>query len=111
MATIIVRPSKVQQGRSAYQRLFVTLASASWGGGTTFTVSGVSGVSKVGQIVNSATQAFVIITTTAVPVGHAPQTLTVSDGTNSGTTSVAPVAPTRRKWFPGLDRRRRTTDQ
>jgi hypothetical protein len=103
VATIIVRPSKIQQGRSAYQRIFLTLASASWSGGTTFVLSGVAGVTKVGQIVGSATQAYVVVTTT----GSATGTLTVSDGTNTGTTVVAQVAPTRRKWFPGMDWRRR----
>jgi hypothetical protein len=112
MATIIVRPSRVQQGRSASQRLFLTLANAGWSdGGTTFTISGVSGVSKVGQIVDSPTQAYVVITTTGAPLGHTAQTLTVSDGTNTGTTSVAPVAPTRHRWFPGLNRRQRRLNE
>jgi hypothetical protein len=103
LATLTVRPSKVQQARTTYQRLFVTLASASWSGGTTFTLSGVSGVTKIGQIIDSATQAYIIITTT----GSAAGTLTVSDGTNTGTTSITAVAPTYRRWFAGLDQRRR----
>jgi hypothetical protein len=107
MATILVRPSKVQPNRSAYQTLTLTLASAGWSGGTTFTLSGVSGVTKIGQVVDSSGLAKVVITT----AGSGAGTLTVSDGTNSGTTSVTPVAPTYRRWFPGLDRRRRNIDQ
>lgn len=106
MSTLIVRPSKIQQNRSAYQRIFVTLSTASWSGGTTFSISGVTGVTKVGQIVDSATQAYVIVTTT----GSAAGTLTVSDGTNTGTTVVGPIAPTRRRWFPGLNRFRERLD-
>ncbi len=100
MATIIVRPSKVPQGIHAKQKLFVTLASANWDGSTVFTVSGVTGVSKVGQSVHNATQAHVYITTTTA--AKSTQTLTVSDGTNSGTTSVTRIAPARYKWFRPL---------
>ena len=105
MAIITVRPSKVQAGRSAYQRLFLTLAAASWTGGTTFTISRVSGVTKVGQIVEGGAQAYVVITTTTAAL--TPQILTVSDGTNSGTVIVGPVAPTHRRWFSRLDHRNR----
>lgn len=100
MATLIVRPSKIQAGRSANQRIFVTLAGATWTSGTTFTISGVTGVTKIGQNVDSPTQALITITTTTATLTS--QTLTVSDGTNTGTTTICPVAPTHRKWFPGL---------
>jgi hypothetical protein len=106
VATIIVRPSRIQAGRSALQRLFVTLPAAGWTGGTTFSVSGVSGVTKVSQIVDNSTQAYIAITTTSSSTG----TLTVSDGTNSGTTTVTQIAPTRRRWFPGLNRYRERLD-
>jgi hypothetical protein len=98
-AVFTVRPSQVRQNCGQLQRLFVTFASAAWDGSTLFTLSGVDGVTKAGQIVTSATQAYVLITTTAVPVGTPAQALTVSDGTNSGTTSVCPTAPTRRRYF------------
>ena len=79
MSTITVRPSQVQANRSSLQRLFCTLAGAGWTSGTTFTISGVSGVIKVSQIVDSATQAYVVITT----AGSGAGTLTVSDGTHT----------------------------
>ena len=63
-------------------------------------------MTKVTQNVVSPTQAYIALTTTGATLS-AIQTLTVSDGTNSGTTKVGPVAPTYRRWFPGLDRRRR----
>jgi hypothetical protein len=103
MSTIIVKPSKIQQNRSAYQRLFLTLDGADWTDESVFSISGVAGVTLVGQIVDSESQAYVIVKTT----GSAAGTLTVSDGTFSGTTTVGPIAPTYRRWFPGLDRRRR----
>ncbi len=106
MSTIIVRPTKLQSGRSALQRIFVTLSTATWSGSTTFTLSGVSGVTKVATIVDSPTQAFIAVTTTSSGVG----TLTISDGTNSGTTLITPIAPTRRRWFPGLNRYRERLD-
>ena len=99
MATIIVRPSAVQVGRSANQTLTLTGTGTSWSGGTTFTLSGVSGVTKVGQIVDSATLAKVVITTTTATGTH---TLTVSDGTNTGTTVVKQIAANRRRWFKKL---------
>ena len=83
MSTIIVRPTKLQAGRSALQRIFVTLSTATWSGSTTFTLSGVSGVTQIAAIVDSPTVAFIAITTT----GSATGTLTISDGTNSGTTT------------------------
>jgi hypothetical protein len=104
--TITVRPTKLQANRSALQRIFVTLSTATWSGSTTFTLSGVSGVTKVATNVDSPTQAFIAITTTGSAIG----TLTISDGTNTGTTLITPIAPTRRRWFPGLDRRRRFED-
>ena len=84
--------------------MFCTLATAGWTSGTTFTISGVVGVTLVSQTVDNATQAYLVVTTTTVALGSA-QTLTISDGTNSGTTSVAPIAPTHRRYFPGLFRR------
>jgi hypothetical protein len=96
-AVFIVWPSQIQPGRSAYQRVFVTFAAAAWDGGTVFLLSGVSGVAKVGQIVDSPTQAYIVITTSAA-AAKSTQTLTVSDGTNGGTTLVTPIAPTRRRW-------------
>ncbi len=104
MSTITVRPSKIQQNRSAYQRLFLTLSGADWTDESVFSISGVDGVTLVGQIVDNESQAYVIITT----AGSATGTLTVSDGTYSGTTTVAAIAPTYRRWFAGLDRRRLT---
>ncbi len=99
MSIILVRPSRVQVGRSANQSLNLTLANAGWTSGTIFTISGVSGATKVTQIVQSGGFAKVVITTTTATGSG---TLTVSDGTNSGTTIVTQIAANRRKWHPGL---------
>jgi hypothetical protein len=102
MSMIIVKPSYVQQNRSDYQRLFLTLDGADWTDESIFSISGVTGVTLVGQIVDNESQAYVIVTT----VGSAAGTLTVSDGTYSGTTTVAALAPARQKWFRRLRSRR-----
>jgi len=99
VATILVRPSKVQANRSAAQSLTLTLSGAGWvQGTTTFTLSGVAGAAEVASNVNASGSAKISITTTTA----GPGTLTVSDGTNSGTTSVTAVASNKRRWFPGL---------
>lgn len=98
MATITVRPSRIQPGMHVLQKLFCTLAAANWTTDTTFAISGASGVTKVSQNVVSPTQAYVVITTTTAPK-KSTQTLTVSDGTNGGTTSITPIAPARGHWF------------
>lgn len=69
--------------------------------GTTFTLSGVSGVTKLGQIVASNTAADIQLTT-----GSTTGTLTVtaSDGSGTATVNVAKL-PVAKRWFPGLLRR------
>ena len=100
MATILVRPSKIQAGRSANQALTLTLAGAGWvQGTTTFSLSGVSGVTLSTSIVNETGLARLMLTTTTAGAGG---TLTVSDGTNSGATNVTAIAPTYRRWFRGI---------
>ena len=57
----------------------------SWGSGTTFTVSGVSGTTKSSQSVTDGTHATVTVAT-----GSTTGTLTISDGTASATFLVSP---------------------
>lgn len=61
----------------------LTGTSTAWTGGTTFTVSGVTGVSKTAQNVASGTSATITLTT-----GSSTGTLTISDGTISTTVTV-----------------------
>jgi hypothetical protein len=105
VATILVRPSRIPRFHGGPLTLTLTLTGAGWtGGGTTFTISGVANVTKVGQIVDSGGVAKLVVTT-----GAGLGTLTVSDGTNSGTTTVARMAGSRGRWFPGLSWTRRRT--
>ena len=54
MATIQIRPSKIQVNSSRHQAVNLTLAGAGWSsGGTTFTVSGLDDVTKIAQVVGS----------------------------------------------------------
>lgn len=71
--------------------LSLTGSGTSWGGGTTFTISGVSGWAKVSQNITSTTAATVVVSCpgTATPPSGATGTLSVSDGTNTGTISIA----------------------
>ena len=73
--------------------LSLTGTSTSWGGGTTFTVSGVSGIAKVSQNISSTTAATVVISLPAVLPASAGNTgtLSVSDGSVSGTVNVGAV--------------------
>ncbi len=97
MATIIVHPSAIQLNRSANQTLALSLASAGWIQGTTvFTLSGVAGVTKITSIVEAGGASARVVVTTSTTAG----TLTISDGTNTGTTHVKKIR--RRRWFPGL---------
>jgi len=92
---IVVRPSAIQLNRSANQSLTLTLPSAGWvQGTTTFTLSGVAGVVLVTSIVNAPGLAKLVVTTSATA-----GTLTVSDGTNTGTTVVKSLPSNRRRWF------------
>ena len=61
----------------------LTGTATAWNGGTTFTVSGVSGVSKTAQAVASGTSATITLTT-----GTSTGTLTISDGSISTTITV-----------------------
>lgn len=104
MATITVKPPYIQRNRSAMQRVTLMLSGAGWTqGGTTFTLSGVAGVVKGVTIVNSTSLAIVAITSTGAAVG----TVTVSDGTNTGTFVVKARAHGRLRWFAGLEDRER----
>ena len=96
MATILIRPSKIQVNSSRRQALNLTCAGAGWTSGTTFTLSGVADVTTVVKVVNGPGSARIVVTT----AGASPGTLTVSDGTNSGTVSVAAIAPSAGRGLP-----------
>jgi hypothetical protein len=99
MATITVKPPYIQRNRSAMQRVTLMLTGAGWTqGGTTFTLTGVAGVAKGITIVDGGGLAIVAINSTGAAVG----TVTVSDGTNTGTFVVKARAHGRLRWFPGL---------
>jgi hypothetical protein len=84
VGSISVTPTVLPANHSGNIVLQLAGTGTSWGGGTTFTVSGVSGVTKVSQSVASATSA-----TLAVTSGSGTGTLTISDGTEGATTTVA----------------------
>ncbi len=94
---MLARPSKVQVNRSMLQSITLIGFGTTWTGGTTFTLSGVAGVTKVSQTVSSGTVARVVIKT-----GSTTGTLTISDGTYPATVSVAKRPSSRMHWFPGL---------
>ena len=105
MATINVSPKTVPAGRHAAWKLSVYLPAAGWvQGTTTLSVSGVTGVTASSFTINSSTTGTVVLNTKNASTG----TLTVSDGTNSGTTTVSGTMNTtrNRRWFSGLRRAR-----
>ncbi len=82
-SSIAIYPSTISAGFTGPIPLTVVGTNTSWGGGTTLSVSGVAGVSKVAQNINSATLAGLTITE-----GATTGTLTVSDGSTSGTVTI-----------------------
>jgi len=106
MATILVRPSKIQANSSKHQAVNLTLKGAGWTSTTTFTVSGVAGVVKVAQVVSGTGSARIVVTTIGSAAG--PSTLTVSDGGNTGRTTVKALSPSRGRWI--ARRRSRSRD-
>jgi hypothetical protein len=61
----------------------------------------VANVTKISQTVTSTTAGTLVVTT-----GAGTGTLTISDGFE---TTTVRVSARHNRWFPGLDRRRRTT--
>ncbi|HTS62156.1 MAG TPA: DUF2341 domain-containing protein [Candidatus Acidoferrales bacterium] len=80
MTAISASPQAVPAISSGNVVLTLTGTSTAWTGGTTFSISGVSGVTKIAQSVLSATSATLTITT-----GAGTGSLTISDGTTSTT--------------------------
>ena len=79
-----VFPATAYSDNSSTFVFSLTGAGTSWSSGsTTFTLSGVSGVTKASQTVNSATSATIVLTT-----GASTGTLTISDGTYTHTIAV-----------------------
>jgi hypothetical protein len=78
-------PTDVPKGHAGNITLTLAGTGTSWaGGGSQFSVSGVTGAAKVSESVTSATAATLVITT-----GTGTGTLTISDGTNSTTVTVS----------------------
>ena len=83
-ASFAVSPSAIPANHAGHITLTLTGNGTSWQGGTTvFTISGVTGATKVSQSISSTTAATLVITT-----GSGTGTLVVSDGVLTNTTSV-----------------------
>lgn len=82
-STVSVTPAAIPANHAANITLTLAGTGTNWSAGTTFGLSGVTGVAKISQNVVSATSATVVIAT-----GTGTGTLIVSDGTSSGNTSV-----------------------
>ena len=103
-ASFTLSPNQVDNKRAKTFYVDLLGNGTSWTSGTTVTISGVSGTSKVSQIFNSATWIRLNLTTSS-----ATGTATVSDGTLSASLTVTTAVPPafKRSWFPGLSRWRR----
>ena len=102
MATILTSPAAIPTNSTVLQGIFLTLPAAGWVQGTTvWTLSGVAGVTLVSSYVSASGVAKLGVTT-----GATAGTLTISDGTNTGTVAVQAMPFVRRKWFAGLTDRR-----
>ena len=87
-APFSISPATIPAGHAGNITLTLSGYGTSWQSGTTvFSLSGVSGVTKISQTIASSTSATIVITT-----GFGTGTLAVSDGTHVGTAPV--VAPT-----------------
>lgn len=82
--SIAATPATIPADHSGNITLTLAGTGTTWGGGTTFTLSGVSGVTKVGQNITSSTSATVTVTT-----GAGTGTLTITDGTTLSQVAVA----------------------
>jgi len=96
---IVQSPQTVPANHAGSFSITLLGTGCSWAtNGTTFSLSGVTGVAKLGQIVSGQNQADIQLTT-----GSATGTLTVtaSDGSGTATAKVARI-PISKRWFPGL---------
>lgn len=102
VGTFVAAPIIIPSSHPGNITLALTGNGTSWGGGTTFTVSGVTGAAKVSQSVANATHATLVVSTgagvgalsisdggTTFPVTVAVPALSVSPGTQESST--APV--------------------
>jgi len=99
VAAIAITPRRIP-ARSKRQGVNLALAGAGWSGATSFTLAGVAGCSITTTIVNTSGTARIVVKT-----GSSLGTLTISDGTNSGTTTVATLTAVR-GWMPPRRRSR-----
>ena len=95
---LVVSPGGIYAANPNNVTLTLTGTGTNWGGGTVFTLSGVSGVTKVSQSVASTTSATVVVTT-----GTGYGSLSVTDGINTATTYVnLPVLSISPATIPSL---------
>lgn len=91
-SSLAATPTDIPSNHNGNITLTLTGTGTSWtSGGTTFTVSGVSGIAKVSQNVTSGTAATVVISLPGILGSNAAGntgTLVVSDGTNSSSVTV-----------------------
>ncbi len=84
-ASFAIAPAVIPANHSGHITLTLTGTGTSWSSGTTtFTLSGVSGVTEVSQTITSTTAATVVVAT-----GSGTGTLTVGDGATLGQVAVA----------------------
>jgi len=95
---IVQSPQTVPANHAGSFSITLLGTGTSWSGATTFTLSGVAGVTKLGQIVASPTQADIQLTTGSTA---GTLTITASDGSGTATVKVARI-PMSKRWFPGL---------
>jgi hypothetical protein len=81
-------PSSIPANYGSHITLSLSLGSG-WSGGTTFTVSGVSGVSKVSQNVTSSSTATLVVAVPGLGSASNTGTLTISDGSVTSMVTVA----------------------
>lgn len=96
MATIHVRPHFIGARSAKRQCIDLTLSDAGWNSSTVFSLSGLAGCTKLGQSVTDGATARIVVQTKT----SGPGTLTISDGTNSGSVAVKHVSPTRGRVAP-----------
>lgn len=81
--SIAATPTAVPSHHSGNMVISLVGTSTSWSGGTTFSISGVTGAVKISQVVTNGTHATITIQT-----GSGNGTLTISDGSISTTIAV-----------------------
>jgi len=99
MASFVVQsPQTVPANHAGSFSITLLGSGCSWLSGATFTLSGVAGVTKFGQIISGDNAADIQLATGS---GTGTLTITASDGSGTATVKVARL-PVSKSWFPGL---------